>query len=112
MDDKRTVTREKFQNYLSIIDTASFESLGFLQDVSQKGIRIKSHVKLSSQKRFTLAIKLSSKINNTDNIVLTATCVWSKPENESYINGFIIDNISEDNFIILQKLIDDFTSCK
>lgn len=109
MDNKRKTNRELIKNYLNIIDANSFEVLGFLQDLSTKGIRIKSHKKLILLKNYVLSIKLSKNINNSDIIILTASCVWSKPDNESYINGFIIEHISEDNLILLQKLINDLS---
>lgn len=99
--------------YLRVFEDGEF--LGFVIDISPKGMMIISEAAMTPDRIYELRMKLPPDIKNTgsrrDSVVFNAKCRWSRPDEDNisfFLNGFEIGEIGSDAGALIEKTINEY----
>lgn len=109
--EKRSVSRKHLVSYLRIYDNSTGQVIGHLADLSTQGLMLISGESVSPDRVYRLRIRLSSGSYERNELIFSATCCWSKKEDESdfFTSGFRIDHISQALKERIQSLLGDMS---
>ncbi|MFH0975198.1 MAG: PilZ domain-containing protein [Spirochaetota bacterium] len=108
---EREHQRVYFTFYLRIFEGSSL--LGFLLDISLKGLMIMSEKELRTGKTYTLSVKVPPVISEDhgDYVKIQSECRWCRrdeKQKDTYLCGFQIEDIQGKGNNLVKKLIDEY----
>lgn len=98
--------------YLRVFDDGEF--LGFVIDISPKGMMVISEAAVKTDRVYKLRMKLPPDIKNSDKknfVELTAECRWSRPDDENtnfFLNGFELEDMGAGTRELIEKTINEY----
>lgn len=97
MNERRREPRSEIKERIKIIDCEYDEKIGNLVDISPRGIRIKGNNPVETHERFQLKIVLNNKILGESEIVVYATCLWTREGDgpSPWLSGFEFYEVSQ-----------------
>jgi hypothetical protein len=106
----REVDRRCLVFYLRVFDGTSNTVLGYLVDISEKGIMLVSDGPLRVDKDYRLRMRLPTQMKDRNEIIFTAVSRWCKIDSSSdfYLTGFRLDDLTLEAKTLISNLIEDF----
>ena len=97
--------------YLRVFDRNSNTLIGHSVDMTAEGVRLISEHPIEKNTMFHLRMVLPKEIMEKRELYFDAESVWyQKDINPKYYNiGFRFRRISSDHFVVIDKLLDDFS---
>ena len=98
--------------YLRVFEDGEF--LGFVIDISPKGIMIISEAAIKTDRMYRLRMKLPPDIKNSDKknyVEFSASCKWSRPDEENtsfFLSGFELEEMSSETGALIEKTINEY----
>ena len=95
--------------YLRVFEAGEF--IGFVMDISKKGIMVISEKPMIPGRIYDLKMNLPPDINrdnSPDSAEFIAYCRWSRPDEENvsfFLNGFEIENMNGRDSALIEKTI-------
>lgn len=91
LTEKRKSKRWDLKRYLKVYDHNADVLIGYLADITLKGLKLFSTYQIAAQQEYTIRIIILS-----DQIYLKAFCLWCKLDDSSdlYVSGWQITNLS------------------
>lgn len=108
--EQRAVERKYLVFYLRVFDGLTRKVIGYLLDISSRGLMLVSDVPVEINQEYQLRMKLPSPVKDRQDIVVDATCMWCKPEAnpDFFIAGFRIETLEEATAELIANLVRDF----
>lgn len=109
MNERRTSHRHPVPHRIEVFDPVSGIAVGIVVNLSAEGFMLVCPYKVSPGQSLDLLVKLPRKIDDHDDVALKARCIWCRNSSysEEFGAGFVIDEISEDGRMVLNKLVDE-----
>lgn len=107
MRDNRKLKRRHLIYYLKVMDRDSDSLLGFLVDITTKGIMIMSEEPIKAGRIFHLKILLPTDDMNKKHLIFDAKSLWSEQSvnTDFYDTGFELINVNTKDFESIDKII-------
>ncbi len=105
----RSMKRRHLIYYLRVIDCTTNELIGFLVDITTKGFMVMSEKPIETGKLFQLKILRASDASDQQYLYFDARSKWSERSinSEFYDTGFELVNVTKEDFIEIEKIIDE-----
>jgi hypothetical protein len=108
---KRSDIRRKYGDYMRVTDDSTHELLGYLSEISLRGLKLECPKVLTVNKDYTLRLEYTSDVADKPYVVFVARAVWIQPDNvipNEYIGGFRIVSISPSEQEIYQSIVENY----
>jgi len=96
--------------YLRVFQGSAF--LGFIVDISSKGMMLLSEAPLDEEKIYELSMKLPpGGAAESGSVEFTAYCKWSRPDNDNtsfYMSGFEIRDMDDASAAVVERLVNEY----
>ena len=108
LGEQRKMKRRHLIYYLEAVDRDTDQPLGFLVDITTKGIMLMSETPIETQKMFHLKILLKTDLSEKKYLNFDAKSKWCKKSinSEIYDTGFELINIDISEFKEIEEIID------
>ena len=105
---QRMMKRRQLIYYLEAIDTGTDEPIGFLVDITTKGLMLMSETPIETGKMFHLRILLKTDLSEKKYLNFDAKSKWCKKSinTEIYDTGFELINAEISEFREIEEIID------
>ena len=106
--EQRRMKRRHLIYYLEVIDRDTAELIGFLVDITAKGIMLMSEIPIETGKMFHLRILLKTDLSEKKYLNFDAKSKWCKKSinTEIYDTGFELINSEISEFREIEEIID------
>ena len=103
----RHTQRKRIIYYLRVYEQDTTEFLGYLADLTTKGLMVISDQKVKVGKAFRLKMDLPKKMKGAKQIIFKAKVMWCKPDAnpDFYITGYRMLNLSKEDAQTIDGLI-------
>ena len=111
--EKRKFERRDFSYFMRVTDVANGQPLGYLADIGMSGFKLDRANCVPINKDFRLRIELTSELASKQSMVFMARSKWchTDPIDPTAFNvGFQITNMATDDFEILSRMFEKYTS--
>lgn len=98
--------------YLRVFEEGEF--LGFVIDISPRGMMIISESAIKTDRNYRLRMKLPPDIKDKEKknyVELDARCRWSRPDEDNtnfFLNGFELDDLGAETGALIEKTINEY----
>lgn len=98
--------------YLRVFEDGEF--LGFVIDISTKGMMLISETAMKTDRMYKLRMKLPPDIkgkDKKDSIEFSAVCRWSRPDEDNsnfFLNGFELGETGSETGALIEKTINEY----
>ena len=98
--------------YLRVFGDEAF--IGFVIDISTKGLMVMSESAVTPDREYNLKIKLPPDMKKKEPdryAVFSAKCKWSQPDEENsnfFLSGFEIDNLTAHDRVLIEQTIREY----
>jgi hypothetical protein len=108
MLNKRVTKRRHLIYYLSVIDTDTEKPLGFLVDITTRGIMLMSESPIEADKKYHLKLLLKTDLSKREYLNFDAECKWCKQSINSdfYDAGLELIDVDPDDFKEIEETIE------
>lgn len=109
MADKRKTPRRKFSSYMRVVEDDTEETVGYLVDVSVKGLQLETNEVINMKKDYHMRMELTPDISDKLFLFLTARPKWIHPDDimpNLFRVGFEIVSAQPHDYEIYQKLVE------
>lgn len=109
MRDKRQLKRRHLIYYLHVLERASGQQIGYLVDISTRGIMIMSEQPIAVGTRLELKIMLESEMSTKQYLYFDARALRCEksPNGTTYDIGCELLNLSPEDFREIEMIIDE-----
>ena len=106
--EQRIIKRRQLIYYLEAIDRGTDEPIGFLVDITTKGLMLMSETPIETGKMFHLRILLKTDLSEKKYLSFDAKSKWCKKSinTEIYDTGFELINAEISEFREIEEIID------
>ncbi|MEJ2053112.1 MAG: PilZ domain-containing protein [Calditrichaceae bacterium] len=110
MKNSRNIKRRHLFFYLQVTDAKSGKLLGYVVDITPRGLKIISEERCDDQSAMNLKMKLPDDIGQKKDIYFDAKCIWSGKDVNSdfFANGFEILNLDESALHTIENIINEY----
>jgi len=107
--EKRKLKRRHLIYYLKVKDRDTEKSIGFLVDITTQGIMLMSEFPLDVGTTYHLKVLVQSEEDETKYLFFDAKSKWCERSvnTDFYDSGLELINVAPDDFIQIQKIIDE-----
>ncbi|MFC1592012.1 PilZ domain-containing protein [Thermodesulfobacteriota bacterium] len=107
--EKRKLKRRHLIYYLTVQDTETNQVLGFLVDITTRGVMLMSDNPIEPGTDLSLKILLQTEMSSREYLYFDARAVWcEKSINEnSYDTGLELLNVAPEDFREIEKIIEE-----
>ncbi len=106
--DQRRAQRRHLIYYLKVIDKETDQPLGFLVDITTRGMMLMSETPIESNKLFHLKILLQTELSEKQYLNFEAKSKWCKNgiNSDFYDTGFELIDVDVSEFKEIEEIID------
>ncbi|MFB3305498.1 MULTISPECIES: PilZ domain-containing protein [unclassified Pseudomonas] len=107
----RRIERHQLSCFLQVFNRFTDKPIGYLGNVSAKGLMLISHLPLMVDADFELRLKIPDQEGEIQAIDLTATCLWSHEDinPQHYDSGFSVIKASAEYEQLITALLNYFS---
>lgn len=110
IQEKRRFPRKSLQQPAEVLDNATGQSIGVLEDVSRGGFSLVTDQKIRPSQQRNVTLILPGPRGTTHVVTMLAECVWCQPlsERADYAVGFTLKDINDQDYVALNYFIRDY----
>jgi hypothetical protein len=110
MDNTRRYKRRHLFFYLQVTDDKTDKLLGYVVDISQRGLKIISEDVCEPDSSMELKMNLPDDAGQRKAIQFKAKCIWSGKDvnSEFYANGFELINLDDNTLSTIEAIINEY----
>jgi len=110
MPNKRTIDRKHLFFYMQVINQKSGDLLGYVVDISQRGLKIISEHRCEETSELNLKMRIPDNQGKNKEIQFKAKCIWSGRDinSEFFANGFEIDSLDQESLAVIESIINEY----
>lgn len=110
-ESRRGENRKYLVFYLRVFNRLNSQILGYVANLSSKGLMLLSDSPIPEGEKFSLKMKLPIELTEKDTFYFDAVSKWCKEDEnpDFYVTGLELKNISEEAEQYIKRLIKDFS---
>ena len=109
-DERRELKRQHIMFYSRVFNRRTGEFIGYLGNMTPKGLMIISDQPIQTEENFSLRIDLPEDIYDRPVLAFEAKSVWCQPDIDPnfYNTGFHLLTVPEDEIALIGQIVDDY----
>ena len=110
LKEQRKTKRRHLIYYLSAVDAGSGETLGYVYDITTKGLMLLCSEPVTVGSTFRLRIEIPANLSLSDSFEVEAECRWCREDvnPDNHICGFFFTQIDRASAVMINTLVARF----